>query len=47
MLTSSISANLTVPALQKVKVNTGTVRDLTTTTWEEALVNIKTRYMHV
>ena len=38
MLTSSISANLTVPALLKVTVNTGTVRDLTTTTWEEALV---------
>ena len=46
MLTSSLSANLLVPALQKVTVNTGTVRDLTTTTWEEAVVNVKTRYMH-
>ena len=42
MLTSIISANLRVSSLLKVKVNTGTVRDLTSTTlngyfWEDSL----------
>ena len=45
--TNGLSANLLVPALQKVTINIGMVRDLTTTTWEEAVVNVKTCYMHV
>ena len=51
MLTSIISANLRVSSLLKVKVNTGTVRDLTSTTlngyfWEDSpKLWVKTFYL--